>query len=505
MLHLYLLLLPGLVSGNPVGDAEDIRIDSLGLDFLSERGYIKVNSDIGEIVALPKVVKALKKFQEFAGIEMSGVFDEKTREFMQRPRCGRPDVETTDEAIKRRKRFTPQGTIWKKRLLTWALEGEKNNDGISNFDVRRVFRLSLNKWQAVTNIDFVELVGHPDDSADIRVLFGTGKHAGCSYAFDGKGNTLAHAFYPLNNYGLSGDVHFDDDEDFTIQKDAPRGQMKLFWITVHELGHSPGLAHSNKRGAIMYPYYQHVNGADFNLTDDDIRGIQSIYGEKTTPQQKTTLAPTITAKPKSTAIPKKECTNVIQAAYIDDKWQLNIFNHNQHYVLDDARGGVARGPAHVGYHFENVKFVDTVFIRHTDRHRVVFHGHTFSVYDNAGRRVDAPRKITDGFQFLSRDVTTVDAALVWPENDKLYIFIGNDYWKMTQLASLDYIADYGYPKKISANWIGLPSSIDAAFEWVNKQVYFTKGRDYYRWNKYAGEVNSGYPQKLTRSFLKCHK
>ena len=32
----------------------------------------------------------------------------------------------------------------------------------------------------------------------------------------------------------------------------------------------------------------------------------------------------------------------------------------------------------------------------------------------------------------------------------------------------------GYPRSISADWDGLPSSLDAAFTWTNGKTYFFK-------------------------------
>lgn len=37
------------------------------------------------------------------------------------------------------------------------------------------------------------------------------------FPFDGKGNVLAHAFYPTDQGSLGGDIHFDEDEDWTLE------------------------------------------------------------------------------------------------------------------------------------------------------------------------------------------------------------------------------------------------------------------------------------------------
>lgn len=46
---------------------------------------------------------------------------------------------------------------------------------------------------------------------------------------------------------------------------------------------------------------------------------------------------------------------------------------------------------------------------------------------------------------------------------------GSQYFKLTD----DAIAP-GYPRSISANWGGMPGSIDAAFTWINGKTYFLK-------------------------------
>lgn len=52
----------------------------------------------------------------------------------------------------------------------------------------------------------------------------------------------------------------------------------LFVVATHELGHALGMSHSSDPGALMFPIYAYT--AEFPLSEDDIEGIQALYGEK---------------------------------------------------------------------------------------------------------------------------------------------------------------------------------------------------------------------------------
>ena len=103
-----------------------------------------------------------------------------------------------------------------------------------------VMRKAFGYWHSKTNIDFIEIPlskvgvsdGYNEEDIEILVSFENFDH-GDGFPFDGQGGTLAHAFYPLNNKGYSGDVHFDDAESYTYK--SPEGR-NLLWVATHELG-----------------------------------------------------------------------------------------------------------------------------------------------------------------------------------------------------------------------------------------------------------------------------
>jgi hypothetical protein len=216
---------------------------------------------------------ALRRFQAFTGLPVTGVLDEATVAQMSRPRCGFPDVPVGGIPANGSPvaSFVAQGSRWNTTNLRY---GYQNFTGdLTQAQVRATIRAAFNLWSQATPLRFTEVPAA--NNPHIVIRFVAGNH-GDGNDFDGANGVLAHAYYPPPGGGnLAGDAHFDEAETWTIALPVPAGGYDLFSVAAHEFGHSLGLAHSADAGALMYPYY---GGPHRYLGADDVLGIQTIYG-----------------------------------------------------------------------------------------------------------------------------------------------------------------------------------------------------------------------------------
>ncbi len=93
-----------------------------------------------------------------------------------------------------------------------------------------------------------------------------------------------------------------------------------------------------------------------------------------------------------------------------------------------------------------------------------------------------------------KDIMPFDAAVVAP-NDKLYLFRGPNYIRITPGTGMDA----GYPKPIAGNWGNIPeefsNGFDAVMRYTDDKLYFFKGSSYLRYTPGVG-VDEGYPKPI---------
>jgi len=465
----------------------------------------------------PVASSAIKVFQEYADLKVTGVLDEPTIKKMGQSRCGLADIKIKTN---RKRRYVHQGTDWKptfrrkgKMELKWTLLNSSR--GMRYDTVQEVMRLAFYLWNQKTDIDFIEIPksevgtsGKTKEDIEILVSFVTAHH-GDPYPFDGPGRTLAHAFYPLTNNGLSGDVHFDDDEEYTYK--SPRGK-NLLWVATHELGHSLGLEHSRNRNAVMYPWYTAYN-ENMKLLDDDILGIQTLYGSRTKPSPSEPGNPVTTPKPDKGQCPRE---GKITAVYYSDIYKQEFAfteNHKIHFLgYKDRIPTVDRfsyypkvivpgtiealftleGFQRFGYNKDKYQFIfndqGKYFMYHGFSRAAKHERNGYSIYDGQG-----PLKL----RFPSY-VRKIDAVFNAVFNGRTYFFAGTEYWRYD---NSNRRFDAGYPKNIKRYWGGLPSTVDAAYSSPDKSVtYFLAEGKYYLYDDKNIKVKSVHG---INNFLNC--
>ncbi|XP_053571785.1 matrix metalloproteinase-21-like [Bombina bombina] len=255
------------------------------------------------------------------GLKVTGELDDATRKAMNAPRCGVPDLKTSEDYITQTrsqelrqeengntsergqggwesKYGEGKGLSWQgkslglqlvqrarrrhshllsagvkksafaKHTVKWRLLGEGYSVKLSVDQQRYVLRLASRIWSEVVPLNFEEDQTSPAHLIDIKLGFGTRRHLGCSQVFDGMGREFAHAWQ-------LGDIHFNDDEHF-VTLNSEQG-ISLLKVAVHEIGHVRGLSHMNQLGSVMQPNYIPDN-TNTELDHVDRKAIQRIYG-----------------------------------------------------------------------------------------------------------------------------------------------------------------------------------------------------------------------------------
>uniref|UniRef100_A0ABM5GLS4 Matrix metalloproteinase-15 isoform X1 n=1 Tax=Pogona vitticeps TaxID=103695 RepID=A0ABM5GLS4_9SAUR len=382
--------------------------------------------------------------------------------------------------------------------------------------LRKAFRV----WEQATPLVFHEI---PYDEirqkrrreADIMVLFASGFHRDSS-PFDGAGGFLAHAYFP--GTGLGGDAHFDLDEPWTLENADVAGN-NLFLVAVHELGHSLGLEHSSNPSAIMAPFYQWMDTENFQLPEDDLRGIQQLYGAPGGQPHPTKPLPTVMprspdhkpprlpppgkpAQPPRPGNPDQYEPNICDGDFdtvtvlrgemfvFKGRWFWRV-RHNR--VLDNY-------PMPVGHFWRGLPGnIDAAYERQDGRF-AFFKGNQYWLFREANLEPGYPQPLTSYGLGIPYD--KVDAVIWWEPTGHTFFFRGDRYWRFNEES---HTVDQGYPRKISV-WAGVPHTPKGVFLSADATyTYFYKGRVYWKFDNERLKTEPGYPKSILRDFMGCHE
>ncbi|XP_033095521.1 collagenase 3-like [Anneissia japonica] len=470
--------------------------DAVGMDFLRKYKYLDSGDD-STTVSEDTLREAVKTFQLFNDINVSGTMDPQTLELMAKPRCGLPDPKinlTNGEAPMGLARGYTAAGKWTKTNLTYRIKNYTPD--MTERAVDKLIKKAFKVWSRVTPLVFRKI---DQGTADIMISFGTYKHDGDKWDFDGPHGTLAHAFIPYRGgkSAIEGDVHFDDSEFFTSK--GTKG-VSLFIVATHEIGHALGLEHSSDPTALMAPFYRYVE--DFSLPQDDINGIQSIYGEKVKKAKPTLPSPTESSTPNAEG-DEDPCNRAFDAVTVIRN-QLFAFQGNRYWRWEDGKGparALITYDTEKGDKTSNMfkylpKKIDAVYESFVGFNIYFFAGDKY--YQYHGNKYTTSGKIEDLIPGLPTDI---DAATAIGDEGDVYFFKGSHV-----MIYNEFTKNLSQPILTADRFEGVPSQLSSVFyEDAGKGfVYFLKDLLYV---KYSMPKNRIYGNKrfFNVDFLKCNE
>ncbi|XP_063077613.1 matrix metalloproteinase-25 [Engraulis encrasicolus] len=496
---------------------------SRGVDWLSRYGYLPPpDPKLGRLQSKEGIEQAIREMQRFGGIEQTGKLDEKTLALMSKPRCSLPDIMGSEDVMKRRrrrKRYALSEQKWGKEKITWSLSNKPTRSRNLNDPetVKTIMGYALKPWRDVTPLEFQEVEAHRGAEADLEISFDRAHHDD-GYPFDGRGGTLAHAFFPGESR-ISGNTHFDDDEEWGFQ-DTSGQSTDLFTVAVHEFGHALGLGHSAVSGSIMAPYYAGPATRDirsYRLPQDDTQGIQQLYGPRD-PKSPNLPNPGLPDLPKpppphGTPVPdptvKDRCGGSFDAV-ANIRGEVFFFKGKFFWRREHSGSLLSLAPAEIKNFWiglpDNNQKIDAVYER-SDSKIIFFSGSNYWVFENTKALPGYPRHISDwGMKHSDgRPVTSVEAAFVWAHNGRTFLFSGGEFWGFSNGKDIQLQGpDEGYPKGASL-WKGMPSHPDDIISYREGNTYFFKGNSFWKIEKGRLDQEEVKEESTAIEWMKCDK
>ena len=214
---------------------------------------------------------AIKSYQKFFNLNVSGILDAETLHLMSQPRCGVPDVFINETSGDRDRDWDHSIGLdytffheWKPKWRASKYNLKYAFVGSFPKQYKATVVGAMHSWSSKSGFKFTK---GSANKADVKISFEVGDH-GDGHPFKEGSGELGHAFAPED-----GRLHFNAREAWA--DGAYPDKFDVGSVALHELGHILGLGHSDIRDAVMWPSMP--PNLKKELSSDDVSGISALY------------------------------------------------------------------------------------------------------------------------------------------------------------------------------------------------------------------------------------